>query len=27
VQAHDDSDVFQASPDEPPAIDIHIHSL
>jgi hypothetical protein len=23
VQAHDDRDVFQASPDELPAIDIH----
>ena len=23
VQVHDDRDVFQASPDEPPAIDIH----
>ena len=23
VQVHDDSDVFQSSPDELPAIDIH----
>jgi hypothetical protein len=23
VQAHDDRDIFQASPDELPAIDIH----
>jgi len=23
VQVHDDRDIFQASPDEPPAIDIH----